>query len=53
MMMFSVELKNPQTGSMHHLKVDADSALEAINAAKAWNPSYSEIVSCQMVKGRF
>ena len=52
-MTFSVELKNPQSGSMLHLNVEADTAMEAINEAKAWNPGYSEMVSCQMVKGNY
>jgi len=51
MFKFAIELKNPQSGSMLHLTVDADTAMEAINEAKAWNPGYSEMVSCQMVKG--
>lgn len=53
MMKFAVELKNPQSGSMLCLLVDADTALSAINEAKAWNPGYTEMVSCQMVKGNY
>lgn len=53
MMTFFVELKNPRSGSMLRLNVEADTAMEAINEAKAWNPGYSEMVSCQMVKGNY
>lgn len=53
MMTFSVELRNPQSGSMLRLVVDVDTAMEAISKAKAWNPGYSEMVSCQMIKGNY
>lgn len=53
MMTFFVELKNPRSGWMLDLNVEADTAMEAINKAKAWNPGYSEMVSCQMVKGNY
>lgn len=52
-MTFAIELKNPRTGSMLRLLVDADAAIAAINDAKAWNPGYTEMVSCQMVKGNY
>lgn len=53
MFKFAIELKNPQSGSMLRLVVDADTAMEAIRKAKAWNPGYSEMVSCQMIKGNY
>ena len=53
MFKFAIELKNLQSGSMLHLTVDADTAMDAIKEAKAWNPGYTEIVSCQMIEGNF
>ena len=53
MFKFAIELKNPQSGSMLRLRVDADTAMAAIKVAKVWNPGYSEMVSCQMIEGNF
>ena len=50
MMTYAIEMKNPHTNSLLNIIVEAPTALEAIAKAKAWNPGYSELVACELLK---
>ena len=50
---YSVSLINDRCNFRKFLEVKADTATEAIQKAKAWNPGYDRCEACSVVKFNF
>ena len=46
---YAISLFNQHTSSHLVVNVTAETALEAIAEAKAWNPGYTELEACELI----
>lgn len=46
---YAISLINQHTGSRIVVNVTAETALDAIAEAKAWNPGYTKLEACELV----